>query len=157
MTPHPYYDHPSQHDPPHSYYDHHHEQHNMTPPITLSGTLRILVATDVAARGLDIPGVELVLNYSFPLTTEDYVHRIGRTGRAGRSGIAYTFFTVNDKARAGELQNVLRKAGVPIPPELAKFGNTVKKKVHPIYGAHFKDVDPTAKATKITFGDDDSD
>jgi superfamily II DNA/RNA helicase len=46
----------------------------------------LLVATDVAARGLDIPDVEAVINYSFPLTTEDYVHRIGRTGRAGKSG-----------------------------------------------------------------------
>ena len=48
----------------------------------------LLIATDVAARGLDIPDVEAVINYSFPLTTEDYVHRIGRTGRAGKSGIA---------------------------------------------------------------------
>ena len=45
-----------------------------------AGTTPILVATDVAARGLDIPGVEYVLNYAFPLTIEDYVHRIGRTG-----------------------------------------------------------------------------
>ena len=46
----------------------------------------LLIATDVAARGLDIPDVEFVINYSFPLTTEDYVHRIGRTGRAGKTG-----------------------------------------------------------------------
>ena len=120
-----------------------------------TGALKILVATDVAARGLDIPDVNLVLNYSFPLTTEDYVHRIGRTGRAGKKGLSHTFFTLHDKARAGELQNVLRKAGVEIPPELAKFGGTVKKKVHPVYGAHFKDIDPTAKAKKITFDDSD--
>eukprot|EP00976_Prorocentrum_cordatum_P068264 1179068-Prorocentrum_minimum.AAC.2 len=55
------------------------------------------VATDVAARGLDIPDVEYVINYSFPLTVEDYVHRIGRTGRAGKTGIAHTFFTIADK------------------------------------------------------------
>ena len=51
-----------------------------------SGELPLLIATDVAARGLDIPDVEAVINYSFPLTTEDYVHRIGRTGRAGKTG-----------------------------------------------------------------------
>lgn len=55
------------------------------------------VATDVAARGLDIPDVEVVINYSFPLTTEDYVHRIGRTGRAGKKGVSHTFFTHHNK------------------------------------------------------------
>ena len=52
-----------------------------------SGEVPLLIATDVAARGLDIPDVEAVINYSFPLTTEDYVHRIGRTGRAGKTGV----------------------------------------------------------------------
>ena len=52
-----------------------------------SGAVPLLVATDVAARGLDIPDVEFVINYSFPLTAEDYVHRIGRTGRAGKTGV----------------------------------------------------------------------
>ena len=51
-----------------------------------AGEVPLLIATDVAARGLDIPDVEAVINYSFPLTTEDYVHRIGRTGRAGKTG-----------------------------------------------------------------------
>ena len=115
------------------------------------GTSRILIATDVAARGLDIKGVEYVINYTFPLTTEDYVHRIGRTGRAGATGLAHTFFTVHDKARAGELVNVLRKAGADVPEELTKFGTHVKKKESKLYGAHFKDVDMSVKATKITF------
>jgi ATP-dependent RNA helicase DBP3 len=52
----------------------------------------ILVATDIAARGLDIPDVEVVLNYTFPLTIVDYVQRIGRTGRGGKSGISPRFF-----------------------------------------------------------------
>jgi ATP-dependent RNA helicase DBP3 len=55
------------------------------------------IATDVASRGLDIPDVEVVINYSYPLTTEDYVHRIGRTGRAGKKGVAHTFFTQANK------------------------------------------------------------
>merc|ERR1711957_697218 len=80
------------------------------------GSCPILVGTDVAARGLDIPDVELVLNYTFPLTIEDYVHRIGRTGRAGKSGISYTFFQPGDKSHAGELQQVIKQAG-QTPPE----------------------------------------
>lgn len=66
-----------------------------------SGTVALLVATDVAARGLDIPAVKVVLNVTFPLTVEDYVHRIGRTGRAGASGLAITLFTENEKALSG--------------------------------------------------------
>jgi ATP-dependent RNA helicase DBP3 len=65
------------------------------------GSTPILVATDVAARGLDIPAVKLVLNFTMSLTLEDYCHRIGRTGRAGKNGLAITFFTIHDKAHSG--------------------------------------------------------
>ncbi|EGA82903.1 Dbp3p [Saccharomyces cerevisiae Lalvin QA23] len=58
-----------------------------------SGKSNLLLATDVAARGLDIPNVKTVINLTFPLTVEDYVHRIGRTGRAGQTGTAHTLFT----------------------------------------------------------------
>lgn len=57
------------------------------------GRQPIMVATDVAARGLDVPNVGAVINFDFPNGVEDYVHRIGRTGRAGASGESYTFFT----------------------------------------------------------------
>jgi len=121
-----------------------------------SGKVPLLVATDVAARGLDIPLVEVVINYTFPLTIEDYVHRIGRTGRGGRTGHAHTFFTSFDKAHAGALQNILREASQPVPDALTKFGSTVKKKEHKLYGAFGpKEGHPMKAATKIVFGDDD--
>ncbi|KAJ9529210.1 hypothetical protein QJQ45_007869 [Haematococcus lacustris] len=123
-----------------------------------SGRVPLLIATDVAARGLDIPDVEVVINYSFPLTTEDYVHRIGRTGRAGKTGLAFTFFcAAADKPRAGELINVLKEAGQKVPEELLKFGTAVKKKESKLYGSHFKDVDISAKATKVKFDSDEDD
>lgn len=116
-----------------------------------AGTTSVLVATDVAARGLDIPEVKLVVNVTFPLTIEDYVHRIGRTGRAGKQGKAITLFTEHDKAHSGSLVNILKGANQPVPEELLKFGTTVKKKAHDSYGAFFKDVDMSKKGTKITF------
>lgn len=120
------------------------------------GVCPLMVATDVAARGLDIPDVEVVINYSFPLTTEDYVHRIGRTGRAGKKGVAHTFFMPINKGLAGELVNVLREAGQIVPTDLMKFGTHVKKKESKLYGAHFKEISmDSAKSTKITFDNSD--
>ncbi|CAB4058240.1 DBP3 [Lepeophtheirus salmonis] len=121
----------------------------------MSGTALLFmgITTDVAARGLDIPDVEYVLNYSFPLTIEDYVHRIGRTGRAGKSGIAHTFFHLGDKARAGELVNVLKESNQDVPPEMYKFDLSVKRKEHKLYGSFGpKDYDEelaNKKATRI--------
>jgi Superfamily II DNA and RNA helicases len=120
-----------------------------------NGECPLLVATDVAARGLDIPNVELVINYTFPLTIEDYVHRIGRTGRAGKTGISYTFFQPGDKSHAGELQQVMKQAGQEVPDELMKFGSTIKKKEHKLYGNFGpKSGVPMKKAVKITFDSD---
>ncbi|XP_051202802.1 DEAD-box ATP-dependent RNA helicase 5 [Lolium perenne] len=133
-------------------------QHDRTKALSLfkEGKCPLMIATDVASRGLDIPDVEVVINYSFPLTTEDYVHRIGRTGRAGKKGVAHTFFMQENKGLAGELVNVLREADQVVPPSLMKFGTHVKKKESKIYGSHFKEITADApKSTKITFGDSD--
>ncbi|ORX68063.1 DEAD-domain-containing protein [Basidiobolus meristosporus CBS 931.73] len=115
------------------------------------GSYPLLIATDVAARGLDIPNVEYVINVTFPLTIDEYVHRIGRTGRAGKKGTAHTLFTPHDKAHSGSLINVLKSANQPVPDSLFKFGTTVKKKEHKSYGAFFKEIDPNVKPTKIIF------
>jgi superfamily II DNA/RNA helicase len=76
------------------------------------GTINILVASDVAARGLDIKGVSHVFNYDAPWHPDDYVHRIGRTGRAGATGKAYTFITEED---AEALANIEKLIGTTIP------------------------------------------
>ena len=69
-----------------------------------SGQLKILVATDVAARGIDVKELELVINYDIPQELEYYVHRIGRTGRNGKEGIAYTFYTGKEKMKIKEIE-----------------------------------------------------
>jgi len=84
------------------------------------GTLTMLVATDVCGRGLDIEGIDRVINYDFP-SPDDYIHRIGRTGRAGATGIADSFFTSHDKLHAKELIRILKDAGQVVPAALARF------------------------------------
>jgi len=81
----------------------------------------VLVATDVASRGLDIPKLPAVINFDFPDLLEDYVHRIGRTGRAGNKGLAITFFTAaKDCGHAAKLIDLLKKAGQQIPHGLER-------------------------------------
>ncbi|KAJ0249652.1 DEAD-box ATP-dependent RNA helicase 40 [Hirschfeldia incana] len=83
-----------------------------------SGKSCVLIATDVAARGLDIKDIRVVINYDFPTGVEDYVHRIGRTGRAGATGIAFTFFTEQDWKHAPDLIKVLEGANQQVPPQV---------------------------------------
>ncbi|KAF8891538.1 P-loop containing nucleoside triphosphate hydrolase protein [Mucidula mucida] len=121
-----------------------------------SGRTNVMVATDVAARGLDIPGVEVVINYTFPLKVEDYVHRIGRTGRGGRSGKAITFFTgmgPYEKGLAGEYAKLLTDGGFESESAKlqAKFPMTIKKKEHSAYGAFFRDDIAPTHRKKIVF------
>ena len=68
---------------------------------------RVLIATDVAARGLDVPHIEHVINYDLPQLAEDFIHRIGRTARAGSKGIALTFVTKGDFVKWKEIQSIL--------------------------------------------------
>ena len=72
-----------------------------------NGNSRILIATDVAARGLDIPVIKHVINYDLPQVPEDYIHRIGRTGRAGKDGSALTFLTNNDRSMWRSIQKLI--------------------------------------------------
>ncbi|KAJ2097043.1 ATP-dependent RNA helicase dbp2 [Coemansia sp. S100] len=83
-----------------------------------SGKSPIMVATDVASRGLDIKDVKFVINYDFPINIEDYVHRIGRTGRAGASGTAITFFTTENSRSSKDLALILSEANQEVPPQL---------------------------------------
>uniref|UniRef100_A0A183BPK4 RNA helicase n=1 Tax=Globodera pallida TaxID=36090 RepID=A0A183BPK4_GLOPA len=83
------------------------------------GKVTVLLATDVAARGIDIHDVSHVINYDYPNNSEDYVHRIGRTGRRDQQGTAYTFFTSNNGAKAGDLIKVLTEANQNIPEDLS--------------------------------------
>lgn len=86
----------------------------------------MMVATDVAARGLginyaDVKDVGLVINYDFPMTIEDYIHRVGRTGRAGETGTAISFFTPSNGRLAKELIQVLKESKQIVPEALLNF------------------------------------
>jgi len=84
-----------------------------------SGQKNILVATDVASRGIDVKDLQLVINFDFPQNCEDYIHRVGRTGRAGNTGVAYTFFDPrNDAKHARKLVALLEKNNQEIPEQL---------------------------------------
>lgn len=90
-----------------------------------SGDLDVLVATDVAARGLDVERIGLVVNYDVPREAEAYVHRIGRTGRAGREGESITFFTPRERARLRQIEKLtgtkMTKVQIPSPDQVSSF------------------------------------
>jgi len=93
-----------------------------------SGRLELLVATDVAARGLDINDIEVVVNYDVPRDEEYYVHRIGRTARAGKSGRAFTFVAGREMAKLGEIQKFaktrIRRQRIPSVDDVEEIRNT---------------------------------
>ncbi|XDV39086.1 hypothetical protein PO909_008374 [Leuciscus waleckii] len=80
-----------------------------------SGKIWVLICTALLARGIDFKGINLVVNYDFPTTAVDYIHRIGRTGRAGHKGKAITLFTEDDKPLLRSIATVIKKAGCPVP------------------------------------------
>ncbi len=80
-----------------------------------TGKYRVLVATDIMARGIDVVGIELVLNYDLPAQSEDYVHRIGRTARAGKEGHAISFVTPDQKNEVRAIERLIRK-DLPVSP-----------------------------------------
>ncbi len=90
-------------------------ERNQTMKAFREGTYRCLVATDIAARGLDVEDVGHVINYDLPHAPEDYVHRIGRTARASASGVASTFATVRDRLMVERIEQIMR-AGIPRAP-----------------------------------------
>ncbi|XP_037328416.2 probable ATP-dependent RNA helicase DDX5 [Pungitius pungitius] len=87
------------------------------------GKAPILIATDVASRGLDVEDVKFVINYDYPNSSEDYIHRIGRTARSQKTGTAYTFFTPNNMKQASDLISVLREANQAINPKLIQMAD----------------------------------
>ncbi|GMN55953.1 hypothetical protein TIFTF001_025074 [Ficus carica] len=88
-----------------------------------SGKRPILVATDVAARGLDIPHVAHVVNFDLPNDIDDYVHRIGRTGRAGKTGLATAFFNENNLSMARPLAELMQEANQEVPDWLTRYAS----------------------------------
>lgn len=91
-----------------------------------AGKVGVLIATSVAARGLDVKHLILVVNYDCPNHYEDYVHRCGRTGRAGNKGYAYTFITDEQGRYAADVSKALELSGNPVPEELQKLFNDYK-------------------------------
>ncbi|XP_020936232.1 DEAD box protein 53 [Sus scrofa] len=91
-----------------------------------TGKVKILIATDLASRGLDVSDVTHVFNYNFPRNIEEYVHRVGRTGRAGKMGESVTLMTQDDWKVAGELIEILQRANQSIPEDLLSMAEQYK-------------------------------
>ncbi|KAK6632658.1 putative ATP-dependent RNA helicase ddx17 [Polyplax serrata] len=94
-----------------------------------NGNASILVATDVAARGLDVEDVKFVIIFDYPSTLEDYIHRIGRTGRSKQTGTAYAFFTPHNVKHANALINVLEEANQIVNPKLVEMARNGRQTI----------------------------
>ncbi len=106
-----------------------------------SGRYKVLVATDIAARGIDVTGIELVINFDLPDDAQNYVHRIGRTGRAGHEGYAISFATPDQKRDVMDIEKIIRTQ-LPIVkhPEISaqQFSNVPQRPAHKKFRKRFK-------------------
>jgi superfamily II DNA/RNA helicase len=125
-----------------------------------SGAIVVLVASDVAARGLDVPGVSHVINYDVPHHAEDYVHRIGRTGRAGLTGIAYTLATPEEADNLHEVEKLIghkvprHSATAAVPDEVEHAAETIAVPVDALPAAEAAhDIEPVAHEAAPHDGD----
>ncbi|KAJ3073418.1 pre-mRNA processing RNA-helicase, partial [Rhizoclosmatium hyalinum] len=94
-----------------------------------TGDTNIVIATSVAARGLDVKQLKIVINYECPNHMEDYVHRCGRTGRAGKKGTAYTFITPDQDKYAVDIVQALKMSNVPVPEDVQALADSFITKV----------------------------
>jgi ATP-dependent RNA helicase DeaD len=139
-----------------------------------SGSVNLLVATDVAARGIDVTGVDAVFNYDIPHDPEQYVHRIGRTGRAGRTGVSFSFISSRETGRLRDIERfakcTVEKGTVPTLEEIKvirqeRFANTIKEEIAKagyedfaamidrIVADGFSERDIAAALARLTFGE----
>ncbi|MCL2366834.1 MAG: DEAD/DEAH box helicase [Oscillospiraceae bacterium] len=107
--------------------DLHQRQRNKVMQRYRSGKISLLVATDVAARGIDVDGIDAVINYDIPGDPDSYIHRIGRTGRADRTGIAYTLIDAKER---GKLKNIITSTKAEIVHSAGVFGQFAKQEAH---------------------------
>lgn len=102
------------------------------------GACDVLVATDVASKGLDFPDIKHVVNFDMPKEIEDYVHRIGRTGRCGKTGVATTFININvNEMTLLDLKGLLMEADQQVPPVLRQLGGDISTKANNIVGCAY--------------------
>lgn len=93
------------------------------------GEIFVLICTDIMSRGIDFKGVALVINYDFPVSVQNYIHRIGRTGRAGRPGRAITYFSTSDVKYLRSIIYVMQRSGSEVPEWMFRFLPKISKKV----------------------------
>lgn len=91
-----------------------------------TGEIWMVVCTEMLGRGLDIPGVNLVVNFDLPTSIVNYIHRIGRTGRAGRAGRAITYFTESDMEIIRPIATVISQAGFDVPEYTLRLNKVAK-------------------------------